>query len=339
MVFVIYMKNKKSESQIKSLIEESSNCVIIPHKNPDGDAIGSCLALNHFLLNKGLNSMIVSPNDYPNFLKWMPGENEILNFENDTSKGIVKIENADLIFTLDFNDLSRSGNMCDYIKMSSAKKIMIDHHESPKDYAFIKLSHPKIGSTCEIIYNLINYIDSDAISSNIASCLYTGIMTDTGSFKFPSTTADTHHIIAKLIEKGANNSEIHQKIYDTFSYNRLKLLGIAIKNIIKIDSAPYVIITLSQKELDECSFKKGDAEGFVNYGLSIKEIDLSVILIESEEENIIKMSFRSKGDFLANIFAEKYFNGGGHHNAAGGVSKETLIETKNRLVNLLKLYN
>ena len=137
------MKNKKSESQIKSLIDESSNCVIIPHKNPDGDALGSCLALNHFLLNNGLNSIIVSPNNYPNFLKWMPGENEILIFENDTSMGKLKIENADLIFTLDFNDLSRSGKMCDYIKMSSAKIIMIDHHERPKDYALINLTNPK----------------------------------------------------------------------------------------------------------------------------------------------------------------------------------------------------
>ncbi len=333
------MKNKKSESQIKSLIDESSNCVIIPHKNPDGDALGSCLALNHFLLNNGLNSIIVSPNNYPNFLKWMPGENEILIFEKDTSMGKLKIENADLIFTLDFNDLFRSGKMCDYIKMSSAKIIMIDHHERPKDYALINLTNPKIGSTCEIIYNLLNYIDSDAIDSNIASCLYTGIMTDTGSFRFPSTTSETHQIISKLIEKGANNSEIHQKIYDTFSYNRLKLLGIALKNIEKLDSFPYVIITLSQKELDECSFKKGDTEGFVNHALSIKGISLSVILIENKEDNIIKISFRSKGDFPANIFAEKYFNGGGHQNAAGGVSKETLVETKNRLINLLKSYN
>ena len=164
-------------------------------------------------------------------------------------------------------------------------------------------------------------------------------MTDTGSFRFPSTTSETHQIISKLIEKGANNSEIHQKIYDTFSYNRLKLLGIALKNIEKLDSFPYVIITLSQKELDECSFKNGDTEGFVNHGLSIKGISLSVILIENKEDNIIKISFRSKGDFPANIFAEKYFNGGGHQNAAGGVSKETLVETKNRLINLLKSYN
>ena len=333
------MKNKNSESQIKTLIEESSSCVIIPHKNPDGDALGSCLALNHFLLKKGLNSIVISPNDYPSFLKWMPGETKILNFEKESIKAVQKIENADLIFTLDFNDLSRSGIMCDHIKLANGKIIMIDHHEKPKEYADLKLSDPEIGSTCEMIYNLINYIDSGIINSDIASCLYTGIMTDTGSFRFPSTTSNTHHVIAKLIEKGANNSEIHQNIYDTFSFNRLKLLGVALKNIQKLDSLPYIIITLNQTELDECSFKKGDTEGFVNYGLSIKGIELSVILIESKEDGVIKMSFRSKGDFSVNIFAEKYFCGGGHHNAAGGVSKEPMYETKNRLINLLKSFH
>lgn len=333
------MKIKNSESQIKTLIEESSSCVIIPHKNPDGDALGSCLALNHFLLKKGLNSIVISPNDYPSFLKWMPGETKILNFEKESTKAVQKIENADLIFTLDFNDLSRSGIMCDNIKVANGKIIMIDHHEKPKEYADLKLSDPEIGSTCEMIYNLINYIDSGIINSDIASCLYTGIMTDTGSFRFPSTTSGTHHVIAKLIEKGANNSEIHQNIYDTFSFNRLKLLGVALKNIQKLDSLPYIIITLNQTELDECSFKKGDTEGFVNYGLSIKGIELSVILIESKEDGIIKMSFRSKGDFSVNIFAEKYFCGGGHHNAAGGVSKEPMYETKNRLINLLKSFH
>ena len=333
------MKNKNLESQIKTLIKESSSCVIIPHKNPDGDALGSCLALNRFLLKKGLKSVVISPNDYPSFLKWMPGEKRILNFENKSSEAINRIENADLIFTLDFNDLSRSGNICDEIKTAKGQIIMIDHHENSKKYADFELSQPEIGSTCEMIYNLIEYIDPEAITSDIASCLYTGIMTDTGSFRFPSTSAKTHHIISKLIEKGANNSKIHENIYDNFSYNRLKLLGVALKNIEKIDPLPYVVITLSQIELDDCFFKKGDTEGFVNYGLSIKGIDLSIILIESKEDNIIKMSLRSKGDFSVNVFAEKYFNGGGHHNAAGGVSRETLVKTKKKLISLLKSYN
>ena len=163
-------------------------------------------------------------------------------------------------------------------------------------------------------------------------------MTDTGSFRFPSTTAKTHNIISELIKKGANNSDIHDNVYDNFSFDKLKLLGVALKNIEKIDLLPYVIITLSQNELNECSFKKGDTEGFVNYGLSIKGIILSIILIEHEEDNIIKMSFRSKGRFATNIFAEKYFNGGGHHNASGGTSNKSLPETKTKLISLLKSY-
>ena len=333
------MKNNNLEFKIKTLIEKSQNCVVIPHKNPDGDALGSCLALNIFLKNKKINSVVISPNNYPDFLKWMPEEHTILNVENNTEEASQKIESADLVFTLDFNDLLRSGDMSGVIKKSKGKIIMIDHHEKPKEYSDLKLSDPKIGSTCEMIYNLIDYIDPNGINSEIASCLYTGIMTDTGSFRFPSTTSNTHRIIAKLIEKGANNSEIHQNIYDTYSYNRLKLLGIALKNILKIDGVPYVIITLNQEELDECSFSKGDTEGFVNYGLSIKGVDLSVILIESREEGIIKMSFRSKGDFPVNIFAEKHFNGGGHHNAAGGVSRENMTKTKNKLITHLKSFN
>lgn len=325
--------------RINELIGKSSNCVIIPHKNPDGDALGSSLALNFFLLDKGLNSIIISPNNYPNFLKWMPGENKILNFENKPNEAVKKIENADLIFTLDFNDLKRSGELCNKIKVSKGKIVMIDHHENPKKYADIELSQPKIGSTCEIIFNLIKYINLNAITPNISTCLYTGIMTDTGSFRFPSTTAKTHNIISELIKKGANNSDIHDNVYDNFSFDKLKLLGVALKNIEKIDLLPYVIITLSQNELNECSFKKGDTEGFVNYGLSIKGIILSIILIEHEEDNIIKMSFRSKGRFATNIFAEKYFNGGGHHNASGGTSNKSLPETKTKLISLLKSYN
>ena len=254
-------------------------------------------------------------------------------------KSNAKIQNADLIFTLDFNDLSRAGEMCEKIKSANGIKIMIDHHENPKNYASIILSEPKTSSTCEIVFNLINYINSNGFNSDIASCLYAGIMTDTGSFRYPSTTSKTHQIISDLIKKGANGSEIHESIYDTFSYNRLKLLGIALKNIEKINPLPYVIITLNQKELDDCRYKKGDTEGFVNYGLNIKGISLSIILIENKSENIVKMSFRSKGSFSVNIFAEKYFNGGGHNNAAGGISKDSLVKTKKRLIKLLKSKN
>jgi phosphoesterase RecJ-like protein len=178
-----------------------------------------------------------------------------------------------------------------------------------------------------MVYELISSLDHDQIDAAIATCIYTGIMTDTGSFRFPSTTARTHQIVGTIIEKGAQPHTIHQKIYDTYSFNRLQLLGTALNNLKKIDEIPVVYITLSQKELNQNNFKKGDTEGFVNYGLSLVGITLAVIMIENETEKIIKMSFRSKGSFDVNQFAKKYFNGGGHINAAGGVSYLNLDET------------
>ncbi|MBN09203.1 MAG: DHH family phosphoesterase [Flavobacteriaceae bacterium] len=330
------MREKSPELEIRSLLIKPVKCVIIPHKNPDGDALGSSLAINHFLNDKGHKSIIISPNDYPDFLKWMPGESDIVNFKLNTKESKRVINSADLIFTLDFNDLSRVNEIKSHIEKASAKIIMIDHHENPKDFAHIKISKPEIGSTCELVFGLIESIDKDSITAPIASCLYTGIMTDTGSFKYSSTSSNTHRIIAKLIEKGANNSEIHQNIYETSSLNKLKLLGIALKNLKKIDNKPYVYITLSQNELDKCKFKKGDTEGFVNYGLSLKGICLSIIMIENSDEKIIKMSFRSKGNFAVNVLAEKFFNGGGHINAAGGQSADSLLKTEEKLIEILK---
>ena len=332
------MIKNKPQLEIKTLIEKSNNCVIIPHKNPDGDALGSSLALNLFLKKKGLDSIVITPNDYPKFLKWMPGEKHILNFEINNSIASEYLKKAELIFVLDFNDPKRGGDLSNHIENSYSKTIMIDHHENPKDFSLVNFSLPKYSSTSEMVYDLINFIDSSLIDDKIATCLYTGIMTDTGSFKYSSTTPKTHYVIGKLIENGANNSKIHQNVYDTFSFNRIKLLGIALKNIIKLDFGPFVIITLNSRELEECSYKKGDSEGFVNYGLAINGIELSVILIENIDEEIVKISFRSKGSFPVNIFAEKYFNGGGHHNAAGGISYDSLENTKNKITYSLKSF-
>ena len=210
---------------------------------------------------------------------------------------------------------------------------MIDHHQDPSDYADIMYSDSNIGSTCEMVYNLISQLNASQIDQKIATCLYTGIMTDSGSFRFPSTTSKTHHVIAELINKGANHSEIHQNIYDTFTFDRLRLLGTALTNLKKIKELPVVYITISQEELNKNNFKKGDTEGFVNYGLSLVGISMAVIMIENEQEQIIKMSFRSKGAFSVNDFARTYFNGGGHHNAAGGASKLSLSETESKFIN------
>ena len=321
---------------LRQHLKSTQKAVIIPHKNPDGDALGSTLALMHFLHLEKHQAVIVSPNNYPKFLNWLPGQEQIL--VHNESKELVqkKIDEATLIFTLDFNSLSRIDKLGEIVSNAKAEKIMIDHHEAPEDYASLIYSDTFMSSTCEMIYNLIISLNPDSINSDLASCLYTGIMTDTGSFKYPSTTAETHKAVAHLIEKGADGTAIHQKIYDSSSFNRLKLLGIALSNLNRIGSLPIVYITLSQKELNSCEYQKGDTEGFVNYGLSLERVQFACIMIENEKEGKIKMSFRSKGSFSVNQFARRYFEGGGHLNAAGGMSTDSMDETVQRFYKAVK---
>lgn len=331
--------NLEDVNEVKLLLSKPQQIVIVPHKNPDGDAIGSTLALWHYLKSIGQDATIISPNDYPKFLKWMPGNEHILNFEKENSQSKEKIENATLIFTLDFNHLGRIGQMEGPLNESMAKFIMIDHHQAPSDYAKIMYSDVSMSSTCEMVYNFIDYLgDTDLITPEIADCIYTGIMTDTGSFKYTCTTNKTHEVAAHLIEKGANNTKIHNLIYDTNSPDRLHLLGCALRNMVILDEFKTAYITLSQDELDENNYQKGDTEGFVNYGLTLSGIRFAVIFIENKEEGIIKISFRSEGEFSVNEFARKHFNGGGHTNAAGGRSEISLEETATYFVSLLKEY-
>ena len=322
---------EKFTQQLSTLLEKQQRCVILPHKNPDGDALGSTLALYHFLNKKGHECSLISPNEYPTFLSWLPGEENIICFSKNEEKSSQLIAAATVIFTLDFNALGRIAPMDEYINASSATKVMIDHHEAPQDYAALMYSNPELGSTCEMVYNVLHTWDKKLLDQNIASCLYTGIMTDSGSFRFPSTTATTHKIVAHLLELGVDHAQIHQNIYDSYRFERLQLLGISLNNLKRIDNLNAVYTTLSQEELDRCDFRKGDTEGFVNYGLSLDGIKLAVILIENKQEGIIKMSFRSKGTFDVNQFAREYFNGGGHINAAGGVSHDSLEKTSNKL--------
>ena len=323
-------------SAFKRIISIQKKIVIIPHRNPDGDALGSALALKHFLEAKKHKVNIVSPNDYPTFLKWLPGESDIIKFSKKPSIARDKINNAELIFGLDFNSLSRIQDLSEIVKKTNVDKIMIDHHESPEFFANLNYSDPSMSSTCEMVYNIINASDSKLLDKKIACCLYTGIMTDTGSFRYPSTTSKTHQVVSHLLSLGANSSEIHQKIFDSSSMSRIKLLGISLSNLVKIPDLPVVYITLSKQELVLCDFKKGDTEGFVNYGLSLKGVNFSCMMIENENEGKIKMSFRSQGDFSVDNFARNYFNGGGHLNAAGGVSTESLDKTIIRFKNALK---
>lgn len=324
---------------VEELLSLPQKIVIVPHKNPDGDAIGSTLALWHYLKNRRQKATVVSPNDYPKFLKWMPENETILNFEAKNSQALAALQEATLIFTLDFNHFGRTGQLAPLLEASKAKFIMIDHHQAPADYADITYSDVSMSSTCEMVYNFIEYLgDSDSITPEIADCIYTGIMTDTGSFKFSSTTSRTHRIVADLIDKGAHNTKIHTNTYNTNSPSRLHLLGTALKNMVILQEYRTAYITLSQEELDTYEYKKGDTEGFVNYGLTLEGIRLAVIFIENKEEGIIKISFRSEGDFSVNEFARKHFNGGGHDNAAGGRSDVSIEETAKYFISLLKNY-
>ncbi len=332
--------NKQSISSVKKLLATPKKIVIVPHKNPDGDAIGSTLGLYHYLLKHQHVVNVITPNDYPDFLKWIPGEDTILKHDADTEKCNALIQEADIMFTLDFNAFHRTGNMETILSESNAVKIMIDHHQSPDNYATYMYSDVGMSSTCEMVYHFIDKLgDTNLIDKEIATCLYVGIMTDTGSFRFRSTTSTTHQIIAKLIEFGANNTAIHNNIYDTNSYNRLQLLGCALNNLKVIPKSRTAYITLSQEELNSYNFKKGDTEGVVNYGLSLKGIVLAAIFIEDKQEGIIKISLRSKGNFSVNEMSREHFNGGGHTNAAGGRSSSSLKATVDKFISILPSYN
>lgn len=331
--------NLEDIEAIKALLTNPQRIVIIPHKNPDGDAIGSTLGFFHYLKGKGHKVHVISPNDYPKFLKWMPGNELILNFEKEANQALNILMEATVIFTLDFNDLSRVGQMQVFLEKSTAAFVMIDHHQEPSNYAQIVYSDVTMSSTCEMVYNFIEYLgDRERITSEIANCLYTGIMTDTGSFKYSATTSRTHRVVADLIDKGAQTTAIHNKIYDTNTPERLHLLGCALKNMVILEAYKTAYITLSQEELDSFNYKKGDTEGFVNYGLTLEGIRFAVIFIENKEEGIIKISFRSEGKFSVNEFARKHFNGGGHDNAAGGKSDLSMKETIANFVAVLDPY-
>ncbi|HXJ97331.1 MAG TPA: bifunctional oligoribonuclease/PAP phosphatase NrnA [Gelidibacter sp.] len=325
--------------EIETLLSSPKQVVIVPHKNPDGDAMGSCLGLYHYLIKNNHHAKVIAPNDYPDFLKWLPGNADVIVYESDKNSAESLIENAEIIFTLDFNALHRAGDMETLLENSKAIKIMIDHHQQPHDYATYIYSDVAMSSTCEMVYDFIDLLgDAPTIDAAIATSLYAGILTDTGSFRFPSSTSKTHRVAANLIDKGANHSDIYNSIYDTNSYERLQLLGVALKNLKVIPEYRTAYITLSQDELNAANFKKGDTEGFVNYGLSIKNIVFAAIFIEHKQEGIIKISLRSEGEFSVNEFSRENFDGGGHTNAAGGKSDLSLIDTVEKFISILPRY-
>jgi phosphoesterase RecJ-like protein len=320
--------NEHDIATINTLLASRKKVVIIPHRSPDGDAMGSTLSL--YLLLKKLNhdAVVIAPNDFPEFLSWMPESNTVLIFENDKEAISKILHEAELIFTLDFNALHRTGEMEQVLKKLKVPFVLIDHHQFPDNYALVTYSDTSISSTCEMVYNFIAFLDkTHLIDKNIATCLYTGIVTDTGSFRYQSTTAKTHRVAADLIDYGIENGTIHNQLFDNSSYSRLQLLGRALQNMKVMTEYKTAYITLSQKELDDFHYIKGDTEGIVNYGLTIKGIDFAAIFIENKSENIIKISFRSQGEFDVNLFSRNHFEGGGHINAAGGKSTLSMADT------------
>ena len=321
---------------VQLLLSTPKKIAIIPHRGPDGDAMGSTLALYHFLLKNNHEPIVVSPNEFPDFLAWMPGSETVKIFEKNNENCTKILEAAELIFTLDFNALHRTGEMEHVLAQLKAPFIMIDHHQKPDDYAAVTYSDTSFGSTCEMIYNFISFLGKKQdIDKTIGTCIYTGILTDSGSFRFPKTTGNTHRIVAELIDLGVENSEIPTLLFDNSGFERLQLLGRALQNMKVITEHKTAYTTLTQEELNSFNYVKGDTEGIVNYGLSIKGIHFAAIFIENKEEKIIKISFRSQGDFDVNQFARDYFQGGGHRNAAGGKSDMTMEETLQKFEDLV----
>ena len=331
-----FMK-KDSFQKFRKVISSSKTISIITHWSPDGDAMGSSLGLYRYLKNLGKNVKVIVPNEYPAFLKWLPNDKYVLNHEINPKAAEKHVAKSDIIFTLDFNTLKRIEKLGEAILRNSvATKIMIDHHQQPDDYAQLYYHDVTACSTCELIYDLICGISGkNAIDKQIATCLYTGIMTDTGNFRFRSVTANTHRIVAGLIEKGADNASIYSAVQDDYSESRMRLVGYCLYEKLKIlreYNSAYICLT--QKEVESFDFEKGDTEGLVNYALSIRGIKFSAFFME--RDGMIKTSFRSKGNFDVNQFARKGWSGGGHMNAAGGAFTKSMKECEEKFLRELE---
>lgn len=319
-------------------IKNAENIIIIPHYNPDGDAIGSALSMYHILKNYGKNVKVVSPTQFPEFLKWMPDANKIKVLGEKTKSDPDIFKDSDLLICVDFNALKRIDELAERFSKSTAYKILIDHHPNPDNFVDLCFSDTSYSSTAEFIYELIeNSFLAEYANKDIATCLYVGIMTDTGCFNFNSSNPNTFRVVSELLKLGMEKDLIFDKVYNSFSINRMKFMGHVISNrmvVIPELKTSYIYITAQdRKDFNE---KFGDTENFVNIPLSIKGIYFSAIFIE--RENFIKISFRSKGTFSVNDFSKKHFNGGGHINAAGGESHVSLQETTENFVNILQSY-
>lgn len=323
-------------SEITKLLTPDHNIVITTHHNPDGDAVGSSLGLYHFLKTKGIEATVLTPNDFPKFLKWMPDAKKIVISEYKRKIAGEALYNADVVFCLDYNATARAGVIGEWVRKSHAKKILIDHHQMPENFDFV-YSDTSVPATCQMVYHFIEALgEENVVNQDIAECLYTGIMTDTGGFRFRSTSATTHRIVANLIEKGADPAKITSNTWDNNTISRLNLLSLVLGRIEVVKDGKVAILWLKREELKSLGFEKGDTEGFVNYGLSIAGTKMASFFMEDLYEDFIKISFRSKDDVDTNQFARKYFNGGGHINASGGKYLKNIEHTIEDFKNIIE---
>jgi bifunctional oligoribonuclease and PAP phosphatase NrnA len=328
----------ESISKIYPLLSGPARQVVITtHQKPDPDALGSSLALFHFLSYCGHTVTVISPTNWASFLDWMPGADRVLNYEMQREEAEKKMNQAEWLFCLDFNTLVRTKQMARVLAKLNCDKILIDHHQEPEIAAFTYgISNTAKSSTCEMVYDLICQSGhAEKITIPIAECLYAGLIGDTGSFRFPAASATVHQMAAVRKEKGLQHTKVHENIYDNFLENRLRFIGMVLMHRMEIMyEYNAALISISKNDLLKYDIKTGDTEGLVNYPLSIQGIKLAAIVIDRDEER--KWSFRSKGKVDVNTFARNFFEGGGHYNAAGGRSSESLEKTVQHFKKVIK---
>lgn len=303
-------------------MQSATSIVITAHRSPDGDAVGSALGLHHHLKSQGIESTVVLPDRFPGFLDWMPGAEAVVIYEEETEQASQKLNEAEVIWCLDFNGLDRVGKMEGTLRMASGKKWVVDHHQHPDDFADRLFSDPSCGSTCELIADLIaGWKQAEQMTEDAMACLYVGIMTDTGSFRFPSVTAHTHDVLSHFLRLGLSHAEIHQNTFDQQSLNRVQLQGFAVSERLHMwEGYDFALIGLKTEDLERFGYQSGDTEGLVNKALALKGIRVAIMAREAEP-GLIKLSLRSVGAFSVRDVAAAEFDGGGHMNAAGGIVK------------------
>ncbi len=329
--------DNKTISNIAALFNCPAKISIIPHENPDGDAIGSTLGLGQVLKNTGHQVQVMPVNNYPDFLKWFSSDVPVAIYEKNKKAVKQFLFESDVLICMDFNDEKRAGNLSKFIHAFDKTKILIDHHPHPVGFCDYMVSEPHYSSTAELVFDLLSRINlAQHITLPAAEALYTGILTDTGGFNH-NTSQNTFRVVANLLDYGINTAQIQSAVFHNFSVERMKLLGYCLNEKMQVfPEYRAALISITQEELERFNFKPGDTEGLVNYPLSIGNIVFSALFIEKKD--YIKASFRSKGDFPANNFSRDNFNGGGHRNAAGGESKQSLPQTLERFEQLLPEY-